>query len=549
VDLHPTINKFVEVLFTMASSSASNSSSNPSEASPSSLPNNVIEEVRINEPVGVGVCEVERVLVEHSNRLTILAALCIGLEEIDDNGSKKPLLDFNEAPFTSLKKKEIKPSLDCLREEVKRRSDLAPSNPTKAPKPNGWNAAKCIEWLKENPILSDDDIAFLHRKVMEVREVVANGTTQKSVNQESDGDRETGNKWIGPLPYLRLIHCLLEDDIKEAFLRRHRSKTIQEIDARRSDVRPDDVHDLIANKWNSSTFNPKTMVSNCHYDYAQEIDIGYEVTRDFSRATPTKVKDKLAKMKSDLTSIISKWERSGQGDGGTIEESDEDDDEEVIGDETSTEQPKQDKFEWGRSKGRTGAFDCRESFLGPNPSYLLYFWDVLDDNDLFDTTINRLSDEAGASSPNQPPSVGRSKGQASVTSEMDNLSTYVSTFRNVIVAATNDATVAADRRHEENKQEKERRHRESQQAENERVAMKSSAAEKRVILQAELDNKGYLKRRIDSLQDEARRIRFKIFDCEEHKRDREALFCSTELMRIEQEIDKCSKELNGVVEH
>ena len=78
--------------------------------------------------------------------------------------------------------------------------------------------------------------------------------------------------------------------------------------------------------------------------------------------------------------------------------------------------------------------------------------------------------------------------------------------------------------------------------------MKSTAAKKRVILQAELKNKGYLKRRIDSLQDEARRIRFKMFECKEQNRDKETLFCSSELRIIEKEIDKCSNELSGAVD-
>jgi hypothetical protein len=43
-------------------------------------------------------------------------------------------------------------------------------------------------------------------------------------------------------------------------------------------------------------------------------------TRSTSVMMPTKVKDKLAKMKTDLTLIIQKWEQSRQGDGGIIEE-------------------------------------------------------------------------------------------------------------------------------------------------------------------------------------------------------------------------------------
>ena len=167
--------------------------------------------------VNAGTCEAERFLVEQSNRWTTLFALCIGLDEtLDDGLTKKPLLDLNESPFKSLKKKDIKPSLECLKEEVKRRSGLEVNRAKNIPKPNGWSAPKCIEWLKDNPITTNDDVAFLYRKEKEVKEIVANATQKApaaSANQSLDG--EPGNKWFGPLPYLRLIHCLFEDDIKE----------------------------------------------------------------------------------------------------------------------------------------------------------------------------------------------------------------------------------------------------------------------------------------------------------------------------------------------
>lgn len=498
-------------------------------------------------------------MIQHSNRLSVLFALCIGLEETSgDDGSKLPLMDINEYPFKLMKKKkDIKPSLDVLREEVKRRGELDHTN-TNKPKPNGWNAKKCHDWLKANPITSDQDVAFLLQRVMAVKQVVANAT-QKTVsvsgNQPTDG--EQGSKWFGPLPYLRLIHCLMEDDVKAKWIRRNAPKTIQQIDARRSEVRDEDVFEMIANRWNSSSFNPTTMISNCHYDFSQEIDIGYDATAGFARASPTKVRDKLAKMKTDLTSIINKWERSGQGEGGRLEDEVDDDDEfehlegnldglEEDADEPEAQQPsKGEQFEWGRSEGRQGAFDCRESFLGSNPSYLLYFWDVLNNNDLFNTTMNRMSDEAGASSPNEVPCIVAGNSSRSTASSTDEISVFVQSFKAVLVEATIDATKAADRRHAEKKEDTERRHKEAQQAEDNRVRMKTNAADNRVILQASLDHKGYLKRRINDLQDEARKIRFKIFASEDAQKTREEAFYRSELGILEREIAKCNDELGN----
>jgi hypothetical protein len=147
-----------------------------------------------------------------------------------------------------------------------------------------------------------------------------NNTGQdSSTHQQSNGDAKSGNRWTGQLPYLCLIHCLLEDDIKDRWIHWNDPKSIQEIDARRSVARQETAFEMIANCWNEAKFNPTTMISNCHNNFMEEIDIGFDAIADFTRASPTKVKDKLAKMKSDLTCIIQKWERSGQGDSGTME--------------------------------------------------------------------------------------------------------------------------------------------------------------------------------------------------------------------------------------
>jgi hypothetical protein len=148
----------------------------------------------------------------------------------------------------------------------------------------------------------------------------------------------------------------------------------------------------------------------------------------------------------------------------------------------------------------------------------LYFWDVLDQTGLFNTTINRLSDQAGALLPNDVPSVILGTRSSSKTNSTDEVSVFVSSFCDVIVEASKESNLAADRHHCETKQDKDRRHKEVQEAQDKRVVMKSTLADNQVGLKVQLDNKGYLKRRIDMLQDEARNIRFKIFEASEMKK-------------------------------
>ncbi|KAG7343048.1 hypothetical protein IV203_020993 [Nitzschia inconspicua] len=203
--------------------------------------------------------------------LSVLFAICIGLEETIEDKTV-PLMDLNEDSFKLIKKKkDIKPSLEILREEVKRRNESNKQDGNK-PKPNGWSAKKRTDWLKANPITGEADVAFLFKRAKEIKKVMANATQKKSSSYAA----EQGNKWYGHLPYLRLIHCLLEDDIKEKWIHRNDPKSIQEIDA----------------------------------------------TSEFARASPDKVKDRLSKMKAIISSIMENWERSGQGDGGRIDEDD-----------------------------------------------------------------------------------------------------------------------------------------------------------------------------------------------------------------------------------
>jgi hypothetical protein len=201
------------------------------------------------------------------------------------------------------------------------------------------------------------------------------------------------------------------------------------------------------------------------------------------------------------------------------------------------EEPRE-KLDWGRLHGRTGAFDSLDSILGPNPSYLLYFWEVLDKTGLFNTTMNRLSNSVGVLLANQVPSVVMTTKMSSRDADSEDASMLFASFKSVIVEVSkeasiaaqelsNAANVAADRRHWEITENEDRRHNKSQTAKDKRVMMKNN-----------LVNKGYLKRRIDTLQDKARNMQFKVFQSQEENKKVQAFF-SAELQTIKEAIDKC----------
>jgi hypothetical protein len=209
------------------------------------------------------------------------------------------------------------------------------------------------------------------------------------------------------------------------------------------------------------------------------------------------------------------------------------------------EQEPREKGDWGRLCGHTGAFDSLDSFLGPNPSYLLYFWEVLDKTGLLNTTMNRISDSVGVSSPNQVPSVVMTSKVSTRDADSEDASMFFSSFKSVIVEVSQEATItarelsdaantAADRRHRKITENEDRRHNESQAAQDKRVVMKNN-----------LVNKGYLKRCIDTLQDKVRSMQFKVFWSQQDKNKNEEEFFSAELQTIEEAIDKCQQELDN----
>jgi hypothetical protein len=316
----------------------------------------------------------EKIYRNSGNSKACLALLCVGLKH--DDGL--PVMDLSASPWIDVKpKSDIKPKLKDLQNEVVRRAELFGVKPI--PRPNSWNSEKIMSWLMDHPLNDPDNIAFLTSEVRRVSDIVA--AAQKEALEE-ESKLQQYSMWRDKVPYLRMIHCILEDDIKVAYLKRNDVISRTQLDARNSvDKREVSVYERIADKWNSPDFNPKTEILDCHEDFMVSIDCSYTLVKDLAPATPQKVKDKLTEMRTNLIRIIDNWERSGQGDGGHLDE------------EENTGDP---NHEYGELKNRSQrALDSRSSFLLNRPSYLLYLWELFDKHHLLKTTVNRLGDNVG----------------------------------------------------------------------------------------------------------------------------------------------------------
>ena len=354
------------------------------------------------------ISNAQRAYLENNNSKKQLFLMCFGLT--DDNEGGTPMLDLDAEPWNAIKKRDIKPTRMEYAEEIIRRITLmftAGDRVRHQHKPANWSLAKCMEWLQLHPIMDQQDISFLKNEVCRVKTVILNAEQER----RDEEARQAGGQWRGPIPYMRLILCLTEDDIKIAFLRRADARTRLELDARNSpDVRPPTVFELIANKWNDSAFNPVAAVSDCHEDFSSPTNCAHSQVAALMRATPQKVEDALASIRSNLVRFIQNWERSGQGEGGRHaggEEESDDAGDFVIFDTTSV------RFGSLSTTSRSAcALQSQAAFLCGKPSYLLYFWEVADRHQLLQSALQRLDDDVGASDASSAPSA-TSSNQAS----------------------------------------------------------------------------------------------------------------------------------------
>ena len=100
--------------------------------------------------------------------------------------------------------------------------------------------------------------------------------------EELSEQQQGRSAWRGPLPYLRLMLCLIQDDVRSAYLRRSDVLTRQELDARNSESRQQTAFEIIADRWNDSSFNPTAPSSICHEDFEDPTECSCETVISYS---------------------------------------------------------------------------------------------------------------------------------------------------------------------------------------------------------------------------------------------------------------------------
>ena len=328
--------------------------------------------------------------LEQNRSVRALVVLCHGL--MHDDGT--PAIDLLTAPWSTMKKAVVRVTSNEYQSEITRRwnimcaydPDLKANCRGGIPRTNQWKLEKLQMWLNDNPVTDDGERAYLLDAVDE-----RIGASTRAEAEKAVVSALFNKKWVGKEPILRLIHALVDnDEIKHAYLERFDVPSDRMVIENRNtpETRAACCWAMMAVKWNDPHFSPSSiLMSELHSDFGQPIVIDHDVISDMSVATAEKVKDKWSGLIHGLKRQIEKWERSGQGDGGYIDDDAFDDDEDA-----TRPVPK-----FGELSNRSqGALDSRAAFFRDKESYLLYLWEVLEWNGLLVSSMQRLNESAAA---------------------------------------------------------------------------------------------------------------------------------------------------------
>ena len=116
-------------------------------------------------------------------------------------------------------------------------------------------------------------------------------------------------------------------------------------------------------------------------------DCSNNLAQALTPATPAKVEDIFVSMRAHLLQIMTRWEQSGQGEGGQENEdakelADQNDASFTTSIATTADGNSPDKTIGSLSGRPARALQSRAAYLNGRPSYQLYFWEIADQHQL-----------------------------------------------------------------------------------------------------------------------------------------------------------------------
>ena len=190
--------------------------------------------------------------------LRVLFTMAIGCNLMD-------LPDHKQPPFPRSKiyHSEIKPDSATLKLEVTQRWKAYKTS-CRQPRPANRKMEKAVEYLMNNPIPPSEvlDRSWLKAELDEWKGI------EEMINesQQHSADKVIHRTWSNDMPYLRLYHTLVDDNIRQTFGEEYSVKTREELDGQNSGLHKS-FYEKVAEKFNDKDWIPYSIVfSDLHED-------------------------------------------------------------------------------------------------------------------------------------------------------------------------------------------------------------------------------------------------------------------------------------------
>ena len=342
-------------------------------------------------------------LEDKGNSKTMLFAMALGIINPDGTQFIKEI-ELNYAPYVgSSTRRSFVPKKKDLIEEVMRRATLEQSP---RPKCKNWINAQLVDYLREHPITNLVDLVYVKGQVIAFEEALKAASAERaSTNAVLHSQSLTrGGKWSLNM-WMRLVHTLAEDEVKECYLDRHECDDREVLDARNSDIGPPTWDAAVVAKFNDKSWVPQSLaVPTLHEDFDSSFPLPFD--ESINPITSEQVKSRVADTKAkmvivsilhddllfssyliflmyyyfDSIQIVSNYEESGRGDGSVSREDGERD------------------FGNFNTANLTFEADNRAAFLLGFKTHVLYFWHFCDTMDILASTLSLMIHTMTASS-------------------------------------------------------------------------------------------------------------------------------------------------------
>ena len=242
---------------------------------------------------------------------SLLMAMCIGLRS-SSKENQRSLGDLTLEPFSSSRQtRQFIPKKAELVKEVERRCIITLNE---SPRAANWSNTALTEWLMTHPVECEEEVKYLQTEEAKFHDILFEANKEAVVIARNSSGHTNGMVWNN-FADMRLIHCLIVESVREAYLQRNEVLNRRQLDARNGPAATSSVEEIIANQYDDSNFGPRsTILPSLHEDFTVSHDLSLE--RIPCEVSPDQVKRWLDDRKAKLVLVINKWERSGNEGGG-----------------------------------------------------------------------------------------------------------------------------------------------------------------------------------------------------------------------------------------